>query len=526
MQRNFSSINGRTFDLLVCGGGIYGAWTAYDAALRGLSVAVVDQGDWACATSSASSKLIHGGLRYLESFDFKLVRKALAEREMLLHAAAHRIWPLRFGLPLYRGSRLGSLRLRIGLSFYDWLAGAIPAERKFHRYSAVEFARRFPFLNPAKLIAGYSYFDAQTDDARLVLELIDGARNNGAVCLNYCKVSGLTENNGRVNGARIRDQVTGETARLSAARIVNAAGHWSALVQHENPGYRLSKGVHLILPDMGEREALLLTAQSDGRVFFLIPWYGRTLVGTTDSNYEGDIERINVEPEEREYLLSEVNRVVKGEPWQEQDILGEYAGLRVLKMSTKASPSSISRDWELKTSGNGLLTSIGGKLTSARADAESIVDRVCHNLGRTRPGSTFGKPFPWRPEGDYQLWVRQQLSTALRLGIDGDCAEWLLRRHGNRVGEIFRLCGQQPSLTERILPGIPFILADLIFCARREMVVHLEDLLRRRIPLLILTKITPAQLQRLAELAARELNWSSEREVAEYFSCKQKWLDK
>jgi glycerol-3-phosphate dehydrogenase len=525
MQRNFSSINGRVFDLLVCGGGIYGAWTAYDAALRGLSVAVVDQGDWACATSSASSKLIHGGLRYLESFDFKLVRKTLAERQMLLQTAAHRIWPLRFGLPVYRDSRLGSLRLKIGLALYDWLAGTIPAERKFHRYSAVEFAARFPFLNPAELVAGYTYFDAQTDDARLVLELIDGARMNGAVCLNYCKVTGLTESKGKLNGASVRDQVTGETGILSASQIVNAAGQWSSLIQNESPGYRLSKGVHLVLPKMVESEALLLTAKSDGRVFFLIPWYGRTLVGTTDSNYEGDIDQVSVEPEEREYLLTEVNRVVKGASWKMQDIIGEYAGLRVLKMSAKASPSEISRDWELKTSRNGLLTSIGGKLTSARADAECIVDRVCGNLSLVRPGTTFGKPFPWLPQGDYQEWARQQLSTACQLGIDRGSAEWLLRRHGNRVAEIFRLCRKQSFLTERILPEVPFILADLVFCARHEMVVHLDDLLRRRIPLLILTKTTPSQLQRLTGIVAKELNWNSEREYSEYNLCRRKWLE-
>ncbi|MGZ8095272.1 MAG: FAD-dependent oxidoreductase [Methylosarcina sp.] len=524
MQRDFSLVKGHHFDVLVCGGGIYGAWTAYDAALRGLSVAVVDQGDWACATSSASSKLIHGGLRYLESFDFKLVRKTLAERQMLLQTAAHRIWPIRFGLPVYRDSRLGSLRLSIGLALYDRLAGAIPAERRFHRYSAADFTERFPFLNTSGLLAGYTYFDAQTDDARLVLELIAGAQRNGAVCVNYCKVSELTESNGRLNGAYIRDQVTGETANLYASQIVNTTGQWSSLIQNESPSYRLSKGVHLVLPKMVENEALLLTAKSDGRVFFIMPWYGLTLVGTTDSNYVGDINQIKVDPEEREYLLTEVNRVVKNAPLKVKDVIGQFAGLRVLKMSTQESPSAISRDWELKSSKNGLLTSIGGKLTSARADAECIVDRVCGNLGMNRAGSTFGKPFPWRPEGDYQQWARQQLSMAFKLGIDSDSAHWLLRRHGNRVGEIFHLCEKQPDLTERVLPEVPFILADLVFCARTEMVVHLEDLLRRRMPLLILSKITPYRLQQLAGLAARELNWDNERQHAEYSNCKQKWL--
>ncbi len=184
MKRDFSLLHGRQFDLLVCGGGIYGAWTAYDATLRGLRVAIVEQGDWADATSSASSKLIHGGLRYLESFDFKLVRKSLAERHMLLAMAPHRVWPLRFGVPVYADSRVGSLRLKAGLTLYDFLAGrsgkmlASPdmAHRHFDRQA---FAARFPFLDTAGLKGGFTYTDAQTDDARLVLELIDGAMGAG-----------------------------------------------------------------------------------------------------------------------------------------------------------------------------------------------------------------------------------------------------------------------------------------------------------------------------------------------------------
>lgn len=524
MQRHFSLVNGRHFDVLVCGGGIYGAWTAYDTALRGLSVAVVDRGDWACATSSASSKLIHGGLRYLESFDFKLVRKTLAERQMLLEAATHRVWPLHFSIPVYQDSRIGSLRLAIGLTLYDLLAGATTNRQQFHRYSHGDFVKRFPFLNPVGLLAGYTYFDAQTDDARLVLELIAGAQMSGAVCVNYCKVSGLLESNGKLNGAAIQDQITGETGIVYASQIVNTTGQWSSSIQKENPSYRLSKGVHIILPKTVDTEALLLTAKSDGRVFFMIPWYGLTLVGTTDDNYSGDIDQVSVEANDIDYLLTEVNRVVKNVNWDARDVIGQYAGLRVLKQSGKDSPSRISRDWELRVSRNGLLTSVGGKLTSARADAECIVDRLCTNLGLAKTGATFGKPFPWRPEGDYRQWAEQQTVKARELGIDNDSAEWLLRRHGNRVGEVFRLCEKQPDLAGRIMPAVPFIVADLVYCARNEMVVRLEDLLRRRLPLLILSKMTPGELQRLAGLAAKELGWDDDRMNREYETCKQKWL--
>ena len=523
MLRDFSQIKDRHFDVLICGGGIYGAWTAYDAALRGLKVAIVDQGDWACATSSASSKLIHGGLRYLESLDFKLVRKTLAERQMLLKTAPHRVWPLRFGVPVYKDSRLGSFRLNIGLSLYDFLAGSVPKDQHYRRYTRADFAGRFPCLDSAGLKAGYTYLDAQTDDARFVLELIDGAQTLGAVCLNYCKVTRFIENNGQLGGAEIQDQVTGETAKVYAAQIVNTSGQWSAGLQNEHHGGRLSKGIHLILPKILQAEALLLTAKTDGRVFFIIPWYGLTLLGTTDTNYDGDIDHVAVAADEINYLLSEANRVLKTVNWTEQDIIGCYAGLRVLKPSADASPSSISRDWELINAKNGLLSSIGGKFTSAREDAACIVDALCRNLGVKESCKTFGKPFPWLPVGDYQQWTETTLNEAMSLGIDKESAHWLLRRHGNRVSGVFELIKQDAELAKRITPALPFIVADLVFCAQHEMVVHLEDLLRRRLPLLILSKMTPAELQRLAVIAAKALAWDGDMMNRERELCMQ-WL--
>ena len=521
MQRDFSQIKDQHFDVLICGGGVYGAWTAYDASLRGLKVAIVDQGDWACATSSASSKLIHGGLRYLETLNFKLVRKSLAERQMLLKTAQHLVWPLRFGIPVYNDSRIGSFLLNIGLTLYDFLAGSVPKDQHYRRYTRTDFAEHFPCLDSNGLIAGFSYLDAQTDDARFVLELIDGAQTVGAVCLNYCKVTGFLENNGQLCGAEIQDKVSGETTKVYATRLVNSTGQWSTRLQNKSHCGRLSKGIHLILPKTLGNEALLLTAKTDGRVFFIIPWYGLTLLGTTDNDYGGDIDHLTIEAEEVNYLLSEANRVLKTVNWTEQDIIGRYAGLRVLKPSANASPSSISRDWELITSKNGLLSSIGGKLTSAREDAAFIVDTLCKNSGIKESCKTFGKPFPWLPIGDYQQWADTTLKKAMALGIDTESAHWLLRRHGNRVSGVFELIKQDAELAKRILPALPFIVADLVFCAQHEMVVHLEDLLRRRLPLLILSKIAPAELQRLAIIAAKALAWDDDMMNKECNLCMQ-----
>ncbi|MDD5460905.1 MAG: glycerol-3-phosphate dehydrogenase/oxidase [Methylococcales bacterium] len=524
MQRDFSKVKDQRFDVLICGGGVYGAWTAYDAALRGLKVAVVDQGDWACATSSASSKLIHGGLRYLEMLNFKLVRKSLAERQMLFKAAPHRVWPLRFGVPVYNHSRIGSFRLSIGLMIYDWLAGTVPRDQHHRRLTPTEFAERFPCLDNTGLKAGYTYLDAQTDDARFVLELINGAQTAGAVCLNYCKVIGFVEVNGQLCGAEIYDNVSGETTMVHAAQLVNCTGQWSSDPHSKTQYGRLTKGVHLIMPGILEDEALLLTTKTDGRVFFIIPWYGLTLLGTTDNDYSGDIDHVTVEAEDINYLLTEANHILKTVNWTEQDIIGRFAGLRVLKPSASASPSNINRDWELITSDNGLLSSIGGKFTSAREDAASIVDILCKNLGCNESCQTTGKSFPWSPVEDYQQWSDAALSEAISLGIDDESAHWLLRRHGSQVSAIFELIEQDAELAKRIMPSLPFIMADLIFCAKHEMVVHLEDLLRRRLPLLILAKVTPDELQRLAETAAKVLNWNEDTMNREVELCMQKWL--
>jgi glycerol-3-phosphate dehydrogenase len=518
VKRDFALLAGRHFDLLVCGGGIYGAWTAYDAALRGLSVAIVEQGDWAGATSSASSKLIHGGLRYLETYDFKLVRKAILERQRLLELAPHRVWPLRFGVPIYKDSRIGTLQLKAGLTLYDFLAGFPDANIAHRHFDHAAFVGRFSALKSEGLKGGFTYGDAQTDDARLVLELIAGAMAAGAVCVNYCQLTGLIESGGQVCGATLLDKLNDKCAQVLARQIVYTTGQWMAASKPGRDWCRLSKGIHLVMPAVLDGEALLLTAQSDGRVFFMIPWYGMTLIGTTDTDYKGDIERVTVEKKEVAYLLAEANHYLATE-WTEKDVVGSYAGVRAMKRSDRASPSSVSRDWELKTASNGVHYSIGGKLTSAREDAASIVNTVCEQLGVDIPCATKDRIFPWAAEENYSEWSVARSAQANRLGIAQEIANWLMRRHGKRAGEILRSVEGDPRLAERIVPALPFIYADLLYCARNEMVIHLEDLLRRRMPLLILAKLSEDMLHRIAEAVASTLGWDEAAINREVASC-------
>ncbi|HEY0665331.1 MAG TPA: glycerol-3-phosphate dehydrogenase/oxidase [Gallionella sp.] len=519
MKRDFSLLSGREFDLLVCGGGIYGAWTAYDAALRGLRVAIVEQGDWAGGTSSASSKLIHGGLRYLETYDFRLVRKALKERQMLLGAAPHRVWPLRFGVPVYEDSRAGMLKLEAGLTLYDILAGISGDDMAHRRYSRAGFSGRFAFLRDVSLRGGFTYGDAQTDDARLVLELIAGAAEAGAVCVNYCRVTGFNRTNGRVDGATVQDRVGQGSAQVSARQIVSTTGQWMAASGPARDWCRLSKGVHLVMPPLPTTEAFLFTARSDGRVFFVIPWYGMTLIGTTDTDYSGDLDHVLVEPAEVAYLLAEANHYLDTK-WNEADVVGSYAGVRVMKRSDAASPSAVSRDWELKTAPDGVHYSVGGKLTSAREDATVIVDTVCGRLGITSRCATRRRAFPWAPNEDYAVWLTAARRQAADLGIDQDSALWLMRRHGKRVSEVFGLIAAAPRLADRITPKLPLIYGDLLLCARDEMVVHLDDLLRRRMPLLILARLDDAGLRGIAGRIVPVLGWDEGRIGQEIGACR------
>jgi glycerol-3-phosphate dehydrogenase len=519
MKRDFSLLAGKHFDLLVCGGGIYGAWTAYDAALRGLSVAIVEQGDWAGATSSASSKLIHGGLRYLETYDFKLVRKAIRERQRLLELAPHRVWPMRFGVPVYKGSRIGTLQLKAGLTLYDFLAG-FPGSDFAHRYfDRAEFAGRFPAVDSDGLKGGFTYGDAQTDDARLVLELIAGAMAAGAVCVNYCRLTGLIESGGQVCGATVQDRVNDKSAQVLARQIVYTTGQWMTASQPGRDWCRLSKGVHLVMPRTMTGEALLLTAKSDGRVFFIIPWYDMTLIGTTDRDYIGDLDHVAAEQYEIAYLLNEANHYLKS-AWTEADIVGSYAGVRVMKHSDKASPSEVSRDWELKTANNGVHYSVGGKLTSAREDACAVVDKVCAQLGVAYPCATKDRLFPWAPEEHYSVWSDAMSAQASRSGIAPEISKWLMRRHGKRTEGVLRSIGGNPNLAERVVPTLPFIYADLLFCASTEMVVHLEDLLRRRMPLLILARLSDGMLARIAGTVAATMGWDDAAIASEIEACR------
>ena len=319
MEREFHRLASGPYDLLVVGGGIYGAWTAYDAALRGLHVALVEQRDWAGATSSASSKLIHGGLRYLEYGHLGLVRKTLDERRRLARLAPHRVRPLRFLFPVYRSDRVGMLRMSLGMWLYDRLAGRgqpVAPHRRLDRDEVLQLAD----LEPDRLRGGFLFGDCRTDDARYTLEIVDGAWSAGGTVVNRTRAGELLLEDGRIVGARVEDMESFETIDVRAATVVSCTGAWNLeLPPGTRPARsvatRLTKGVHLVLPARESEDALVISSNDDARIVFLIPWYGRTLLGTTDTDFRGDPREVRVEREDVDYLLERANGVLRGERW-------------------------------------------------------------------------------------------------------------------------------------------------------------------------------------------------------------------
>ena len=495
MRREPARLGERLYDLLVVGGGIYGAWIAYDASLRGLSVAIVERDDWGSGTSSASSKLIHGGLRYLEHGHLGLVAKALRERARLVRLAPHRVWPLRFLLPVHGDSRQPRAVLKAGLMLYDLLAGCRPG-LPGHRHLAADDVRRMAaWTEPTDLRGGFLYSDGGTDDARLTLELVDGALANGAVAVNHAAVTTLVRTaDGRVHGAAVRDGMSGQDYEIRARTTIAAVGPWAPRLAGCDPGpLRFSKGIHLVLPPMPgpPDQALLLTAPQDRRVFFLIPWYGATLVGTTDTDYHGDPADLRVEDSEIDYLLTAVRVRCPGLGWTRNHVRGAFAGVRTLQASN-GHVGAATREWTLVEPSPGLLVPVGGKLTSARVEAARVVDRVMELAGRNLRSLTAQRRLPWAPAQPWVPWLAEQVAIAHRWGLPPAVAEALGRRHGRRVAAIWSRIANDPALADRIDPRYPFVRAEIPQAVDQEMALTHEDLFRRRIPLAILAMDAPS----------------------------------
>lgn len=500
MIRDPAALTRNRFDLLVIGGGIYGAWCAYDAAQRGLKVALVERGDWASGTSSASSKLIHGGLRYLEHFEFSLVSQALTERRVLARIAPHLVRPMNFVLPVWRGARVGSFRLSCGLMLYDLLAWRRQPVQRHKHYRKDRLLHRYPFLKTKGLKGGFRYGDCQEDDARVTLTVVRAAQQAGATVVNHCAALELTD-----SGAQFQDRLSGESLEITARHTVLTAGPWShELLGETAPAMNRVKGSHLVLPEIPDcRSAFLLTAPQDGRVFFVIPWYGRTLVGTTEASIQ-DPDTAQVTNEETRYLLDAVAEWMPDLGWTEADVIGRFAGTRALQAQDKANLAAVTREFAILQPRRGVTLPIGGKFTTARRDAAEIIDRVARSLGVHKAGQTAKAPLPGAPSGDFLSFLERTVSQLREAGADEAAAQQLALRHGEDCSILAGLMRAEPKLAQRIDPQLPFVFAEAVHAVRHEMAHTLEDVCRRRLPLDLLLPQGPWRQQLGQLLAARE----------------------
>lgn len=381
---NLAAMAERPLDVLVIGGGIVGAWVAATAALRGYRVGLVEKGDFASGTSGKTSRLIHGGLRYLQQFRIGVVRQAARERNVLLRIAPDLVRPLTFLLPVYRGRGPKGWQLRFGLWLYDVLSRANVPRRVW--VSREETLGREPRLDPEGLVRGVLYSDAITRDARLVLRVIRVAADAGALVANYAAVMELIREDGRVRGARVRDDEDGTVRDVRATAVVNATGVWVGDLQDPARRLRLrpTKGIHILVPRarLGNEGAVVL-ATRDRRIIFVLPWGDLTLIGTTDTDYRGERDRVAAETSDVDYLLAAVNEGFRGAGLTAKDVVSTYAGLRPLIDTGEQRESDISRSHEIVVDPDGLVSVAGGKLTTGRAMADDVLHRIAPSLPPT-----------------------------------------------------------------------------------------------------------------------------------------------
>lgn len=499
------------FDVLVVGGGITGAGCALDAASRGLRTALVERQDFASGTSSKSSKLVHGGIRYLQQREFGLVYEGLAERQLALRNAPHLVRVLPFLIPILSKDGLIDRRVARALGAAMWmydLTGGLRIHKAHQRVSKDQALTLMPTLREDNVASAYLYYDAQTDDARLTLCLARTAAAHGAAVANAVRVVALTKgSDGKVTGARVA--ADDREFEIRARTIVNATGVWSdgvrALDEGTHPAsIRPAKGIHIAVPWSKVRNeiAAIVPVPKDRRSVFVVPWGDFTYVGTTDTDYDGPIDDPQCTPADVEYLLTALNRAIT-DPVSTADVTGTWAGLRpLLASASNERTADLSRRHGVRVSTSGVVTVTGGKLTTYRRMASDTIDQVGRLLGRR---------------------IRARTKHLLLLGADGFQAppataeaaslhEHLAGRYGTEAEDVLALIREDPTWREPLVPGLPYVRAEAIHAARHEMAGSLDDVLSRRTRSRLLARdASRAAAEDVARLIAPELGWDAAR---------------
>jgi glycerol-3-phosphate dehydrogenase len=523
--RAIEEIAGKHFEVVVIGGGITGAGVALDAASRGYSVALLERNDYATGTSSRSSKMVHGGLRYLQNFDLGLVREALLERQLMVRLAPHLVYPTPFLVPAL-GEERRDRKLGIGLNMYDVMATTRAGRSRRERREAEDYywspdrhrtidrdevLDLVPALAPRDPHDAYLFYDCQTDDVRLVLTVLGEAERFGAVMLNGAEVTEVLSANGKASGVAFVEAESGERMEVGADNVINATGVFADQIKPEEllgeedvPRISPSRGTHVLLDqaDLPMGKAACIVPAGEGRMIFSLPWYGRTLIGTTDNDFDGDITHPRPAPDDVEYLLSAVNDFF-GTSLGESDLVGAYAGVRPLISTGDPRKSvDISRKAELYETSSGMLTITGGKLTTWRRMAKQTVDRLVEREGREAPCHTHEIPLGMeaRPE-----------DLEAPEGVGEEATEQLAFRYGHAARKVLEIARAEPKLARPIVAGRPDLLAEVVLAARLEQARSLADVLLRRTRLGIVAapELRSAKAVRpVAEALGAELGWS------------------
>ena len=504
------------YDLIIIGGGINGAGIARDAAIRGLKVILLEKSDFGSATSSWSSRLIHGGLRYLEYAEFPLVYESLHERGYLRKIASHLVNRIRINIPIYKSSKRGLLLIRLGMIAYDLLSirKTLPRHRMLNRD---EMMKEAPGLNAEGLRGGAQYFDAQvTFIERLVLENVIAAEQAGAIVNNYSAVDVIGPHDGTMRNVAYIDQQSGEKNRVKGRIVINASGPWVDRVLRTTgtKTRRLmggTKGSHIIVGEFNgaPRDAFYVEAASDGRPFFIIPWNGQYLIGTTDIRYGRDPDNARASNREIHYLLDETNRAFPDAALTTDDIHFAYAGVRPLPRRRKGPESAITRKHIIKRHRQelrGIISIIGGKLTTFRNLAEQTVDRIDRTLDAGLPPcSTADTPLPGA------LGIEEATERLDDFGgLSEHGRERILSIYGGRASLILDLAVAEPELSEAIDSDNSVLAAEVVFCIRHEHAKNLTDLMYRRLMLGLSPDQGESTIDTISAIAATEFGWDAE----------------
>ncbi|MCB0283626.1 MAG: glycerol-3-phosphate dehydrogenase [Calditrichaeota bacterium] len=532
-----NQLKSRSLDILVIGGGITGAGILRDAAIRGFKAGLIEKDDFASGTSSKSSKLVHGGFRYLKNLEFGLVHEALMERKTLMDIAPHLVHPIQCLLPVYKNASVPGWMIQIGMLLYDGLS--FTKRIGLHKLIAVEdIHEREPLLRKEGLEKVFMYYDSRADDTRLVMANIQSAVQHDALAVNYVKAVDVVKEDGKITGVMVKDQISGETFAIRSKVVANASGPWcdvlrDNLLGQKNKRIRTTKGIHLLVQrkDLNIERTMILSAPNDDRPIFVIPWRNYVILGTTDTDFNGDPDWVDITEDDVDYLLEAYNYYFPAAKLNRQKIVSAYSGLRPLTFEEGKSAGEVTREYQIFETPENFFSIIGGKLTTYRTMAEELTDRLAENLeekysikAKNNKCITDKVPLYGGDIDDFAAFREKWfLSLTETYKFEQDIAENFIEAYGNRLPDLLEIIDQTDLGRERIISSLPYVWGEITYAINHEMAMSLDDIMLRRLHLFSLDKKQGWDAHRvIAERMASVLGWSDQEKESQIKRYKEK----